>query len=90
MSRKQFDANGVGLRVKRRLYFTDGEHFNSQSYNISGEENINQGFLKCKYFDQMIYTRGHLYLAKRHKWWLYKYPPLKSYKRNFKKLITRI
>ena len=42
-------------------YFTDGEHFNSQSYNFSGEKNSNQGFLKCRYFDQMIYTRGHLY-----------------------------
>ena len=41
------------------FYFTDGEYFNSQSYNFSGEKNNNQGFLICKYFDQMIYTRSH-------------------------------
>ena len=29
-----------------------------------GEKNNSQGFLKCKYFDQMIYTRGHLYWLK--------------------------
>ena len=32
----------------------------------------------------------YLLFVKRHKWLLYKYPSFKSYKQNFKKLITRI
>ena len=54
-------TNTAALATYLTVYFTDRECFNFQSYNFPGGNSNSQGFLKCKYFDQMIYTRGHLY-----------------------------
>ena len=63
------------------------------------KKNYNQGFLKFNwiFWPNEIYQRPfilvkvdlYLFLVKRHKWRLYKYPWLKSCKQYFEKLITR-
>ena len=80
---------------------TDGEIFVSPRalpFLVKKKQDNNKGFLKCRYFYQMIHYRPFilvkvglfLFIAKRHKWQLYKYPSLISCKQNFKKTYYTI
>ena len=42
------------------LFYWRGK-FKFPGLYLLGEKNNNRGFPECRYFDQMIYTRSHLY-----------------------------